>query len=526
MSNLPQATCRRLAKVPQSPTVWEVDRRRLTAGLPDEDGAEGDCILWVDGSEGYVRAMDVVPPETGNEAVVRTLLRAIEYPHDPARPARPRKVVVRNRELQFYLRSVLQDLDITIEYVQSLPLVDEIFRSFEQMSQQRPPMLPPEYAESLEKQAMQLWQLAPWEVLGDHEVLAIEVNQWDLTTVYASVMGMLGMEFGILLYRSLDSLKQFRERVVNTDDSMDEMKEVFLTQDCLFLTYEPQNELPNAPFLRVMKPEMTPLFGNLHPLEGMRGFLYEEEAAAFSAMLDGLCRFVKANRRKLVDEFPPLTGRYKIALPDGSSLSLKISTEPELADELYAMADDEESLPPLVRDDLVPPKSFLSLGMMPWDVVELLRQTATHQAGNPKETGEGLPVIVIQTTQPKAKALIKAIKDLGGIQALGFTPGADPMTEIDYDLGVFQTADDTLHLFGEFLTEEPNHKQARKKWNQRCKKTQGYCGLIIAKGLTGATRGKPNLDDMLALYEVSELDPAELGLGLLEKRMLPAGLDL
>ena len=32
---------------------------------------------------------------------------------------------------------------------------------------------------------------------------------------------------------------------------------------------------------------------------------------------------------------------------------------------------------------------------------------------------------------------------------------------------------------------DPVHIQARKKWDQRCKKTKGYCGLVIAKGSKG-----------------------------------------
>ncbi len=342
-SRLTPATCKRLLNLPQISSVWEVDRRPLQQGAYSVElgaAAEGDCILWVDGSQGLVRAMDVVQPEVGYEAVVRTLLRAIEYPHDPGQPARPQKVVVRNRELQFYLRSVLKDLEIDLEYVPDLPLIEEIFRSFEQAVQNRPPELPHEYEAPLRKQAEQLWQLAPWEVLADHQILAISVNQWDLGTVYASVMGMMGMEFGVLLYRSLESLQQFRERVV-ADESKQGMEEAFLEQDCMFLTYETDAADPaeGVPFLRLIKPEMKSVFGNLHPLEGLRSFLYEEESIAFNAILEGLCRFTKAHRQKLLDQqFPKITSRYKIPTLTGESISLKFSTQPELANQLYEMA--------------------------------------------------------------------------------------------------------------------------------------------------------------------------------------------
>ncbi len=58
----------------------------------------------------------------GPEAIVRTLMRAMEHPHSPAKPARPQRIVVRDREIQFYLRGVLQDLDIAIDYAPELPV--------------------------------------------------------------------------------------------------------------------------------------------------------------------------------------------------------------------------------------------------------------------------------------------------------------------------------------------------------------------------------------------------------------------
>jgi hypothetical protein len=532
MTALTQATCRRLMKVPQIPSVWEVDRRHLgtaAAKFAQDNDADGDCILWVDGSQGMVRAMDVVAAATGHEAVVRTMLRAIEYPHDPGSPARPQKVVVRSKELQFYLRSVLQDLGIGLEYVPELPLIEEIFRSFEQATQQRPPMLPSEFAAVLMQKATDLWQVAPWEVLGDHEILEIEVNQWDLGKIYVSVMGMLGMEFGILLYRSLDSLKQFRERVM-ADESMEHMEEAFLGQDCLFLTYE-TNDLPSPPaFLRLIKPEAIPMFGNLHPLEGMRPYLYEEEAQAMIAILEAMCRFIKAHRPKLAsDEFPAITSRYKITVPDAAgnksamTASIKVTTLPELAESLYRDDDANGESLPSIQDDLVPDNAFISLGMISWETLPIVRSTLKHhqpaQPTQPKAVGDGLPVIVIQTSQPKAKVMMQEIAAMGGLAGIGFNPGTDALLGETYDLGILSMIDETLHLFNEYSGSDPVHLAARKKWDQRCKKTKQICGLLITKGLTGASRGNPKIGDMIALYEVAAIAPDGFGIGIMEKQL-------
>ena len=88
MNALPQNTKRRLQKIPQNSSVWEGDRRPLGAisdHFETEAGLDGECVIWVDGTEGTVRAMEIISTQMGFEAVVRTLLRAIESPIIPRR---------------------------------------------------------------------------------------------------------------------------------------------------------------------------------------------------------------------------------------------------------------------------------------------------------------------------------------------------------------------------------------------------------------------------------------------------------
>jgi hypothetical protein len=537
MTALNRATRRRLMKLPQIPSVWEGDRRSLRPGLrlveenwaDSSDTAEGECVLWIDGSQGLVRAMDMVPEESGHESIVRTLLRAMEYPHSPGKPARPQKIVVRDREIQFYLRGVLQELEIAVEYVQELPLIEEIFQSLQESSQSRPPSLPPQYAEFVTEKAEQLWSDAPWVLLGDHQIIEIELNRWDLGKIYLSIMGMLGMEFGILMYRSLESLKQFRQRVVTSDDdSRSSMEEAFLGQDCLFLTYEGESdEMMGFSRFRMLPPSGIEIVcGSLNPLEGLRSFLYDEEALALGAILEALHRFVKMNRGKLQQgQFPPITTRCRITMTteagNEETIPVKVTTLPDLATELFAMVADDEAeddLPP-IHEDLIPDNAFLSLGVMPWEMVKQVRsQVKHHQPATATEKGEGLPMILVQTSQQKGKVLIDTLKAVGGLRGICFNPGSDSMTDERYDLGLLQAEDDSLFLFGEFDDSDPVHIQARQKWDKRCKNTQGYCGFVVAKGVTGASRGQPKLTDILALFEVRSISATDLNIGTLERK--------
>jgi hypothetical protein len=540
ISVLPDTTRRRLKNLQQIPSVWEGDRRPLTglADSLDSDAKEGgECILWVDGSEGVVRAMDMVPAEAGTEAIVRALLRAMEHPHSPARPARPQKIVVRDREVQFFLRGVLQELDIAIDYVPELPLIDELFRGFEELAGTRQPKLPPQYAPLLEEKAAQMWQEAPWEVLEDHDILAIEINRWGVETLYASVLGMLGMEYGVLLYRSLESLKRFRQAVM-AEESLEEMEQAFLGQDCLFITYghldaeleeDEDDEVFDLADLPVS--EITPNFGIVHPFEGMRQVLYDEEAIAVYVALEALLRFFKAIYQKgEPDLTETISKRYRIPVPETTpkeTISVTVSTLPELSSELLNLAqsaaENLENLFPssettlALRDDLVPDGCFLSLGFLNWEEVEIMRsRSRTHsQTQDFPESGDGLPILLIQASRPKAQEMIEKIQTDGGLKGIAFNPGADPFGGNSYDLGILQTENGQMYLFGEFLEDE-QHIADRKQWEQRCQKTQGYCGLVIARGLKGASSGNPTQRDMMALFETRSLSTQELGLGMLQ----------
>lgn len=541
-TSLNRYTRRRLQKLNQIPCVWEGDRRSLSGpNLKADAEANSECILWVDGSQGMVRAMDVVTTDSGPEAVVRTLLRAMEHPNSPAKPARPQKIVVRDREIQFFLRGVLQELGIAIDYVPDLPLIDELYQRFQDEVGTYTPDLPPEYAEALKKKAFEVWQAAPWELLEEHQILAIKLNYCDIDTLYASVMGMLGMEYGILLYRSEDSLKRFRAKVLTEEESTEQLEEAFLKQDCLFLTFEQMDEIADleAEFVDLTNlplSEIQPSFGNIHPLEGLRSVLYEEEAIATFMALEALNRFIRNERKHLSKKtLPALNRSYRISLPQSNNgdksqqVNVSVSTLPKLAAELEEMADtlatelEEDSildtLPAFrsLRDDLIPEDSFLSLGVVSWETVHHLRSGVTHQqVGKPTEAGDGLPVVLIQTSRPKAKTAIEALQAAGGLEGIGFNPGADPFGGDRYDLGVLQAANGELFLFGEFLEDDPVHEAARRKWEQRCKQTKGYCGLIVARGLMGASRGQPQLRDMMALFEARSISAKDLGIGMLQ----------
>jgi hypothetical protein len=555
MTAISPSTQRRLQQLPQLSSVWEGDRRYVAElvqeleldrdAAPDRIPQRRELIVWVDGIDCVVRSMEVVNAAMGNEAIVRALIKAMESPQAPSQPARPQKIIVRDRQLQFYLRGVLQDLEIVVEYVPELPIVDELFQRFTDLAGARAPKLPRRYLESLKATAREIWTLAPWSMLADYEAISIELNQWDIEKFYVSVMGMLGMEYGVLLYRSIESLHRFRAMALNRDESS-QMESAFLSQDCIFVTFDAAVESPSKgsdlprDVGTLLATEIEPNFGNIHPMEGMRPFLYEEEAIATNVALMALKEFIADFRQQLeADELPSLLATIEVTIPDLSAPEpmLRVSgtapphrretaiveTLPELSQELLKMhlaLEDDEEFDPLevqIREDLIPNDSFISLGMMPWDRVEIIRKSAVyHQSSEVQPLGEGLPIILIQTTRPKAREIIERIQQAGGLQGICFNPGEDPIAGDRFDLGILQLADDEMQLFGEFDNDSAVHIEARNKWHQRSQKTQGYCGLIVAQGLTGKARGNPGIRETIAFLETKSLADDDLGLGTLQ----------
>lgn len=542
MITLTPSTCRRLQQLPQpGESIWEGERRALPISLRPGSGPSGsppECILWVDGSEGAVRSMEMVNSQVGPEAIVRALIKAMEAPSAPSQPSRPQKIVVCDREIQFYLRGVLQNLDIVIEYRPQLPLIDHLFEQMAQEVAQHPPQIAPEYLTSLSKSAKKIWQIQPWQTLAEHQILSVQLNQWDIENFYVSILGMLGEEYGILLYRSLDSLKQFRQAVID-HNTMEDIETALFHQDCFFVTFDLKDESPFADLAEeecildlLSWSEIEPSFGVIHPLEGLRTTLYDREPVAIMVALEALHRFFKSTRNSLdLENFTSVEQRYRISPPktdedQKSSLLVKVETLPEVALELDAMMksseaneEDKEVNFPLVQDDLIPENALCRLDILSWETWEIIHKKIEFHPAAPEEirgVGQGLPIVIIQTSKQNAKILIQDLELFDGLYGIGFNLGEDPYTETTLDLGILQTGDGDLYLFDEFEITSA-HQKNRENWEAQCRKTQGYCGLIIAMGMRGESRGNPQAKDMLALFEAKFLSVQDLKLGILQK---------
>ncbi len=352
MDCLSPTTISRLRRLPQQPeSVWEGDRLALNAEVlnPDQpnESQRADCFVWVDESQQLVRGIDAVMAGDGPTAFVQSLLKAMEeplgWPDEPTEPQRPSRVVVRDRELHFLLRGMLRELDICVEYQPELPLVDELVPDLRELMGMADDISDRLYAVLAEK-AYDLWKIAPWKRLLDSEILSVEMKALGVTSpLYVSVIGKLGLEHGIVIYRSVNALTAFREAVTQAADNPLALQAAFENQDCLFLNYEPKVE---TPFVRrprlVNQPSWDDIdldFGSIHPQEGMRSRLDLTELSILYGTLEAILRFWSSHREKFSQgSFPPCKSRYKVAIPtalqpidDMEPVLITVKTQPVLA---------------------------------------------------------------------------------------------------------------------------------------------------------------------------------------------------
>jgi hypothetical protein len=366
--------------------------------------------------------------------------------------------------------------------------------------------------------------------------------------LYVSLLGNLGVEFGIILYRSLDSLRQFRAEAVNPYHSSEEMEAVFLRQDCLFLNFDADDDEDEGeflPFSSDLLPDaksVSSYVGSIHPLEGMRPFLENEDAVTMIAALRAIQSFYQKHKRKFKKtQFPKLAGSYQYEFPEDwvPHVEVAIKTCPDLAQELLTMGDDDgedngeddwynallempDDLPVrlmgkagqrvetgLIRDDLIPANTMVSLGMLPWQIVQYLEQAGLcFQVGSERQEGEGLPVVMVQTSRPKAKGMVERLT-LAEIQGIGFALGLTPDQEPSVELGIITAKNRDIYLFYEYDLHDPVHQRAREAWDKRTEATKGWCGLVIARGITGQSRGNPQLPDLVGVFKAKALLPSD-----------------
>ncbi len=526
MTKISPPTLKRLRKIKQSPVVWEGARcsvptlRRVKSAnvipLQPQSEEEPEYVLWADATNGAIRVMMPIEPNAGIEVLVRSLLQAIEYPQSNTPPLRPQKIIVNDRQSQFYLRGILQELDITVEFAETLPLIEEILFSLSEQADNTPELLPYELAPNFYRQVESLWHLSPWEYVNDYHIIEAKLDRWDINSFYITFIRDVGLsDAGVMFYHSLDSIRKFRMSVIqHMIEEVQSIEDTFLSQDCIFLMFNRADEVPDN--VRQMLHNLGwrlkthyPYFSILHPLEGERGFLQEEEVLALTATLEALVLFFFEYKRQLRPrKFPSLRATYTPnSVPQ--PCPIEIITLVEESKQILSLSGEygEEQI---INKYLIPDNSLIHLTSLNQKNVEEFRDSA-HTKGYYENwiKHQRQPIVLIQNSQSQINLLIRAIEnEEEGLKRICF------LSFNSFEWLFLITGNGNIHLldkiypYGEALV-------TFNRWKRECQQ-QKQCAIILAMGIRGKTRGNPKPNHILGYYEVEYVDYQELGIDLRE----------
>ncbi|MDG2989444.1 hypothetical protein L3556_00640 [Candidatus Synechococcus calcipolaris G9] len=478
--------------------------------------------------------MEVIKTPVTPEVMTRLLMQAIEKPQGGQEGSLPQEIITSDREFQFFLRGALKDLDIDITYADQLPFSSELFNYLDHASTSTPDEIPEPLQGVMDDVVDRLWTAAPWQNLLDSQIFRIACKALD-SCFFATFLGFLGEEYGVLLYRNLDSLISFRQNVfeINLEtsiesDNFNESETAFLRQDCIFLTFNLTDEGDRYPSLLPSPMDsppssstvVVPSFGSIHPLEGLRTYLDEEEAAIIYMGLEAFLKFWQKNNKKInVNRFPALEATTKIKHPIAqTNISWVVSTLPDVTATLQAMEPDKTN--PFLRttgdgldlkvipinDNFVPDKSlvFLDERPMAW-LEEAKNYTRYYQEGELPLKASSMATLIIQTSQPKVRTMVQTLATGDGLNWVQIVKSDASLHESPKHILMLQTSGGEFIYCNEYDPEDKGYMKVFKQWDKLCRKSGGWCVVLLASGITGKGRMNPQFSDLWAFLEVPYL---------------------
>ena len=258
--------------------------------------------------------------------------------------------------------------------------------------------------------------------------------------------------------------------------------------------------------------------------------------------MKALAKFVQECDYQLLEETDDLIERnYRFKVPQEKSfVKVNLTTMPEFSQDLEKMWgenetsndlkdepeddwddewDDESRKNSFVFDrELIPKGTLISLTSINHNELTAFENKSYDyqkiEVIQSKNKQKDLPVIILQTTRPKANRLIEKFKSERGIAFIGLPMSHDQYNNPEYGFGILETEEDNLYMFSKYFNNAiiTSSVEAINKWHRSVNEFDGFCGVIIAMGATGVSRGNPSLKDLLYLFNSQITDQYQINL--------------
>lgn len=284
-------------------------------------------VIWMDALDGLIVGQSVVTPEDAIVGLGRALLDAIERPL-AGPPRSPDRIRVCDRALATVVRAALGDrsaieieiaptpeLDKLLEAMTESMREEEDHDGLEENSYLEEGRVSPAALASLFNATEILYQLAPWQVASDDQVLRMDIAELGVEGACISIIGTLGESLGLLIFPSQAGYEAFGQAAELFVPDREGLLDV--GTDWLALTFERGGDLPPRMRREVADHGWSVADAKAYPRvihcerDGLRRPLVERDIEIVSACTTAVAAFF-ANHRDLFerDDFAPVCESY------------------------------------------------------------------------------------------------------------------------------------------------------------------------------------------------------------------------
>ncbi len=207
-----------------------------------------EMFLWIELPDFLIVQGEMIDPEGPPFTLADALVKAMESPL-VGPPRRPSRIRVADKQSASEVAGAAQGIEVVVAPTPELDeVVGQMADSFKEgdrgtveASYFEEGRVSPESVEELFRAAAALFQVAPWKVAADTQVLRLDIPQLGVEGACISIIGTLGESVGLIIFPSFVGYQRFLEASASFDGSK---KKIDLGTSFLSLNFERGADLP------------------------------------------------------------------------------------------------------------------------------------------------------------------------------------------------------------------------------------------------------------------------------------------
>lgn len=387
------------------PNVTFIGRRTPAGRLGEEatSDPEPHLIVWIARhsvlpDKPQIRSVTLIDGDAPRDALLETFVDAVlPDPEKSLAPILPGRIEVPDQASLKLLRSALAPLAVEVAQASETHDLDQLVdRLRADLKTQLAPLpmwdVPIELKRDLASSAANVFRLAPWTVLGDVPLIAVELKRFGLQTLWLSLVGGEERQRGIFAFFTLDDFQRYSratfamahlneadgdpDNLDLPDEDIELVREVMESQesvmgDALALFYMDADAVGPA-LIKEMQEHHLP-FANREAIphfmrvgrDGVMRRPNEDEIRALRLALDAFRAFFTRYYQDIVNEtwhFAPITG---VVQPKEGGARIPVNV---------SISTLGPTFDPALRDQVLRLRVFLEDDLTVWREIEILAQ--------------------------------------------------------------------------------------------------------------------------------------------------------